>query len=284
LGNLIGPPPKFRREKGAAIPLPEKEILVTKSLLRASTLAFLLALSATHAHGATVSLLDQFDDGNLATNGGIGGVGNGFTTDWIDCGTGTGVSSSELDGKASVDGASCVHWMQSNDAIDPTGTTMIWSIDSLPSTTSQGAYVGWVQAGQDACCETGIYLGIEGHRVTLDMQAKTGNDPYQAHGRYFEILAGSTTPGEVYPGYSAGPLTAILSLDATGWQVSIHGAGVEIVKSGTYSSCLTPSSGQCIGLSNVLAFPGVNGTLRPVAGAFREHESAEFGSVLVISN
>jgi hypothetical protein len=144
--------------------------------------------------------------------------------------------------------------------------------------------VGWVQAGKDACCETGIYLGIEGHRVTLDMQAKTSNDPYQAQGRYLEILAGSTTPGEVYPGYSTGPLTAIISLDATGWQISIHGEGVEIVKSGTYSSCLTPLSGQCIGLTDVLTFPGVNGTLRPVAGAFRENESAELESVLVTSN
>lgn len=258
---------------------------MSKYLLRASTLALLLALfSTTHVHGATVSLLDQFDDGNLATNTGLGGIGNGFTTDWIDCDPGTGVSASEADGKAEIDGTSCVHWMQSKDAIDPTGTTMIWSIDRRPSTTSQGVMVGWVQDGKDACCETGIYLGIEGHRVTLDIQAKTSSDPYQANGRYLDIPAGSTTSGEVYPGYTSGPLTAIVSIDATGWQISIHGDGVEIVKSGTYSSCLNPSSGQCISLTDVLAFPGVNGALHPVAGAFRANESAELGSVLVISN
>lgn len=253
--------------------------------LRKAVLSFGILLSlSSQAYGATVSLLDQFDDGNLATNTGLGGIGNGFTTAYVDCGSGMGVTGSESDGKATIDGASCVHWMQSNDGIDPTGTTMIWSIDSLPSSTSQGATIGWVQAGKDACCETGIYLTIEGHRVTLDMQAKTGNDPYQANGRYFEILAGSTTTDEVYPGYGSGPLTAILSLDATGWQVSIHGSGVAIEKSGNYSSCLAPSSGQCIGLADVLAFSGVNGALRPVAGSFRENLSANFGSVLVISN
>ena len=253
--------------------------------LRKTALLFGIFISLSSlAHGATVSLLDQFDDGNIATNTGLGGIGSGFTTSYVDCGSGMGVSASESNGNATVSGASCVHWMQSNDAIDPTGTTMIWFIDNLPSTTSQGAYVGWVQAGKDACCETGIYLAIEGHRVTFDLQAKTGSDPFQWQGRYFEILAGSTTPGEVYPGYSAGPLTAIISLDATGWQISIHGEGVEIVKSGTYSSCPNPSSGQCISLTDVLTYPGVNGTLRPVAGAFRENESAELESVLVTSN
>ncbi len=74
------------------------------------------------------------------------------------------------------------------------------------------------------------------------------------------------------------------SLDATGWQVSIQGEGVDIVKSGTYASCPYPVDGQCISLADVLTYPGVNGTLRPVAGAFRENLSAEFGSVLVISN
>lgn len=253
--------------------------------LRKTALLFGIFISLSSlAHGATVSLLDQFDDGNIATNTGLGGVGSGFTTSYVDCGTGTGVSASESNGKASVDGASCVHWMQSNDAIDPTGTTMIWFIDSLPSTTSQGAYVGWVQAGKDACCETGIYLAIEGHRVTFDLQAKPGNDPFQWQGRYFEILAGSTTPGEVFPGYSSDPLTAIISLDATSWQISIHGDGVDIAKSGTYASCPNPVNGQCISLTDVLTYPGVNGTLRPVAGSFRENESAELESVLVISN
>jgi hypothetical protein len=261
---------------------------MNKSLSRVSTLTlFLLALSISQVHAATVSLLDHFDDGNIATNTGLGGIGSGFTTSYVDCGSGIGASASESGGKVTVSGASCVHWIQSNDAIDPTGTTMIWSIDSLPSTTSQGAYIGWVQAGKDACCETGIYLSIEGHRVTFDMQAKSGNDPFQWEGRYFDIPAGSTTPGEVYPGYSSGPLTAILSLDATGWQVSIQGEGVDIVKSGTYASCPNPLNGvpgQCISLTNVLTYPGVNGTLRPVAGAFRENLSAELGSVLVVSN
>lgn len=255
-----------------------------KFLSRASTLALLLALSATHAHGATVSLLDQFDDGSIATNTGLGGVGNGFTTSYVDCGTGMGVSASELDGKAEVTGASCVHWLQSNDAINPTGTTMIWFIDKLPNTTSQGALVGWVQAGKDACCETGIYLTIEGHRVTFDMTAKSGGDPFQWEGRYFEIAAGSTTPGEEFPGYTAGPLTAIISLDDGGWQVSVHGEGVEIAKSGTYTSCPYPVGDHCVTLNDVLSYPGVNGMLRPVAGGGREHQSIELESVLVTTN
>jgi hypothetical protein len=251
--------------------------------LRKAALIFGIFVSLSSlAHGATVSLLDLFDDGNLATN--TGGVGSGFTTDWIDCGTGTGVSASEADGRSSVTGASCVHWIQSKDGIDPTDTTMVWSITNRPGGTSQGVLVGWVQAGKDACCETGVYLGIEGHRVTLDIQAKSNNDPFQAHGRYFEILAGSTATGEVFPGYTTGPLTAIISLDATGWQISIHGDGVAIDKSGTYASCPNPSNGQCVSLSDVMSYPGVNGTLRPVAGSFRENESAEFDSVLVISN
>jgi hypothetical protein len=242
-----------------------------------------LSLSSL-AHGATVSLLDHFDDGNLATNTGLGGMGSGFTTSWIDCDPGTGVSSSEFDGKARIGGTSCVHWMQSNDGIDPTNTTLIWSVASRPSATSQGVMVGWVQAGKDACCETGIYLSIEGHRVTFDLQAKSSSDPFQGEGRYFEIAAGSTSPGEVYAGYGSGPLTAIIALDATGWQVSIHGAGVDIVKSGSYSSCPNPSGGHCISLADVMAYSGVNGTLRPVAGAFRQDQSADFDSVLVLSN
>jgi len=236
------------------------------------------------AHADTISLLDHFDDGDIATNTGLGGVGTGFSTSYVDCGTGTGASASESDGLATVSGASCVHWLQSNDAIDPTHTTMSWWIRSRPSTTSQGVLVGWVQAGKDACCETGVYLTIEGHRVTLDMQAKSGGDPFQWQGRYFEILAGSTTPGEVFPGYTGGPLTAIISLDANIWRVTIHGDGVDIDKSGSYSSCLYPVSGQCIGLSDILAYPGVNGTLRAVGGGGREWESITFDSVLVAHN
>lgn len=259
---------------------------MSKFLSRASTLALLLVLSTTHARGATVSLLDQFDDGNIATNTSLGGIGTGFTTAFIDCGSGWGVSASELNGKGTVTGGSCVHWLQSKDAIDPTGTTMIWSIDHV----SEGAIVGWVQAGKDACCETGIYLTIEPTRLVFDLQAKTNTDPFQPEGRYFEILAGSTTPGEVYPGYpvynpGSGPLTAIISIDATGWQVMLLGEGVQVVKSGTYASCPNPSpSGHCISLNDILTFPGVNGALRPVGGAGRENQSAEFGSVLVTSN
>ncbi|HEV7787175.1 MAG TPA: hypothetical protein VGQ28_17675, partial [Thermoanaerobaculia bacterium] len=90
---------------------------MSKSLSRASILALLLALSTTHAYGATVSLLDHFDDGNIATNTGLGGIGTGFTSSYVDCGSGLGVSASESDGNATVTGASCVHWMQSKDAI-----------------------------------------------------------------------------------------------------------------------------------------------------------------------
>lgn len=257
---------------------------MSRFLSRASILALLLvSLSTARAQGATVALLDHFDDGNLATNTGLGGIGNGFTTAWVDCGSGSGVSASEANGKVTVTGGSCVHWIESNDAINPTGTTMIWSIASL----NQGAYIGWVQAGKDACCETGMYLSIEPHRVVFDMQAKGGDDPFQWQGRYFDIPAGSTTSGEVFPGYTPGtdpgPLTAILSFDEAGWHVSIHGAGIEIVKSGNYFSCPYPSSGQCIGLGDILSYPGVNGTLRPVAGSFRENASADFDSVLVTS-
>lgn len=96
------------------------------------------------------------------------------------------------------------------------------------------------------------------------------------------------TAGEVYPGFTLGtgpgPLTAIISLDATGWQVSIHGEGVEIEKSGTYASCPNPSNGQCISLSDIMSYPGVNGTLRAVGGAGRENQTGELESVLVISN
>jgi hypothetical protein len=241
-----------------------------------------LSLSSL-AHADTVVLLDQFDDGNLATNTGLGAVGYGFTTDWIDCGTGSGVTGSEADDLAVIDGASCVHFMQSNDPIDPTRTTMIWTIEKLPADPAQGVLVGWVQDGKDACCETGIYLGIEGHRVVLDFQAKSGADPFQWQGRYFDIPAGSTATNEVFPGGVAGPVTAILSVDEYGWRVSIHGSGIDIFKAGSYSSCPNPDpvSGQCISLNDVLTYPGVNGVLHAVAGAYREHQSAEFQSVVV---
>jgi hypothetical protein len=252
--------------------------------LRKVALLFSISVSLSSlAHGATVSLLDHFDDGNIATNTGLGGVGSGFTTSYVDCGSGMGASASESNGNATVSGASCVHWLQSNDAIDPTRTTMTWSVTSRPSTTSQGVLVGWVQAGKDACCETGVYLTIEGHRVTLDLQAKSGGDPFQWQGRYFEILAGSTTPNEVYDGYSSAPLTATLSLSSTGWEVRIIGAGVDIHKSGTYSSCPNPVGGQCISLTDILTYPGVNGTLRAVAGGGRENETIKLDSVLVTS-
>ncbi len=254
---------------------------MSKSLLQASTLALLLALSATHAHGATVSLLDQFDDGNIATNTGLGGVGSGFTTSYVDCASGMGVSASESNGNATVSGASCVHWMQSNDSIDPTDTTMIWSVTSRPAGTSTGVMVGWTQAGKDACCDTGVILAIEGHRVTFGVQ--TGN-AWQPQSRYFEILAGSTTANEVYDGYTSAPLTATISVSSTGWAVSLVGDGVDIHKSGTYSSCPNPVGGQCISLNDVLTYPGVNGVLRPFGGAFRENDSSTFDSVLVISN
>jgi|GEM_PF-2823018 len=255
---------------------------MNKSLSRVSTLTlFLLALSISQAHAATVSLLDHFDDGNIATNTGLGGIGSGFTTSYVDCGSGMGVSASEANGNATVSGASCVHWMQSNDAIDPTDTTMVWSITSRPSATSTGVMVGWTQAGKDACCDTGIVLAVEGHRVTFGVQ--TGN-AWQPQSRFFEILAGSTTPNEVYDGYTSAPLTAIISISSAGWSVSLVGAGVDIHKSGSYSSCPNPVGGQCVSLSDVLTYPGVNGTLRPFGGAFRENDSATFDSVLVISN
>jgi hypothetical protein len=45
------------------------------------------------------------------------------------------------------------------------------------------------------------------------------------------------------------------------------------------------SSGcQCISLTDVLTYPSVNGTLRPVAGGGREYQGVEFESVLVTSN
>jgi len=256
---------------------------MNKSLSRVSTLTlFLLALSISQAHAATVSLLDLFDDGNIATNTGLGGIGGGFTTSYVDCGSGMGVSAGEANGNATVSGASCVHWMQSNDAIDPTGTTMIWSVTNRPSATSTGVFVGWTQAGKDACCDTGIVLAIEGHRVTFGLQ--TGNAGFQPQGRYVEIFAGSTTANEVYDGYTSAPLTAIISISSTGWAFSLVGAGVDIHKSGSYSSCPNPVGGQCITLNDVLTYTGVNGELRPFGGAFREYGSATFDSVLVISN
>lgn len=251
--------------------------------LRKTGLLFGIFISLSSlAHGATVSLLDHFDDGNIATNTGLGGIGSGFTTSYVDCATGTGVSASESNGNATVSGASCVHWMQSNDSIDPTDTTMIWSVTNRPSATSTGVFVGWTQAGKDACCDTGIVLAIEGHRVTFGLQ--TGNGGFQPQGRYFEILAGSTTTNEVYDGYTSAPLTATISVSSTDWAVSLIGDGVDIHKSGTYSSCPNPVGGQCISLNDVLTYTGVNGELRPFGGAFREYDSGTFDSVLVISN
>jgi hypothetical protein len=116
--------------------------------------------------------------------------------------------------------------------------------------------VGWTQAGKDACCDTGVILAIEGHRVTFGVQ--TGN-AWQPQSRFFEILAGSTT-------------------------ANVIGDGVDIHKSGSYGSCPNPVGGQCVSLNDVLTYPGVNGELRPFGGAFRENDSATFDSVLVISN
>jgi hypothetical protein len=252
------------------------------SLSRVSTLILLVfALSISPAHAATVSLLDLFDDGDLATNTGLGGVGSGFTSSFVDCGSGMGVSAGESDGNATVSGASCVHWVQSNDAIDPTDSTLIWSIKNRPSGTSTGVMVGWTQAGKDACCDTGIVLAIEGHRVTFGLQ--TGN-AWQPQSRFFEIAAGSTTAHEVYDGYTSAPLTATISVSSTGWEVRVIGEGVDIHKSGTYASCPNPVGGLCISLTDVLTYTGVNGVLHPFGGAFREHDASTFDSVLVISN
>lgn len=254
--------------------------------LRKTVLSFGILLSLSNlAHGATVSLLDQFDDGDVATNTGSGGVGSGFSTAFVDCGSGMGVTSSEASGKATVSGASCVHWMQSNDGIDPTGTTMVWTLDNI----KESAIVGWVQAGKDACCGPGIYLTIEPNRVVFDFVSYTAIPGFQWEGRYFDIPAGSTATGAVYPGYTryspgSGPMTAIVKIDASGWQVSIHGSGIDVEKSGTYTSCPNPANGQCITLADVMGSPGVNGTLRPVGGGGRENQSVDFGLALVISD
>ncbi|HXU34218.1 MAG TPA: hypothetical protein VN851_26905 [Thermoanaerobaculia bacterium] len=254
--------------------------------LRKAVLSFGIVLSlSSQAHGATVSLLDKFDDGNIATNTGPGGIGSGFTTSYIDCLTGAGVTSSEASGIATIGGASCVHWMQSNDAIDPTGTTMIWSLEK----TTEDALLGWVQAGKDACCEPGIYLTIRPNGVFFDLVSYQTTPGFQWQGRYLAIPAGSTAAGAVYPGYpiyspGSGPMTATVSISASGWAVSIHGSGVDIEQSGSYSSCLYPVGGQCITLSDVMSSPGVNGTLRPVAGGGRENQSIQYSTVVVISD
>jgi Ca2+-binding RTX toxin-like protein len=235
--------------------------------------ALLLPAGAAHA---AVLLDDSFDDGDVATN--TNGTGSGFTPGSL--GAAPGVS--ETGGGVTVSGSAVVRWLESNDGFDPTGTTLTAEIADRDGTGFNGVSIGWAQAGTDVCCETTIALEVSAGRTVLDLQAKTNSDGFQANGRYVNIADGNSVANAVYDG-SAEPIVASVYVDASGWAIDVIGPGVDVHQSGDYTSCLNPDAGDCVSLADVMAFPGVDGSLRPFLAVFREDASATFSHITVES-
>ena len=98
---------------------------------------------------ATTLLLDNFDNGTLGTNLGVGAVGNGFVV----------FNHSGLSGGTAVESAGTVNLkgnnltavtsIQSSDTFNPTGLTLTWGINSAVAVPggSNGVAAGWTTPG-----------------------------------------------------------------------------------------------------------------------------------------
>ena len=228
------------------------------------------------ANGLSVLLRDEFDDGDIGAN--TGGVGGGFELRTF---TGSG-SVVEADGSATISGTATIKYLQSKDSFDPIGKTLTCVIRNRSAEATHGVAIGWVQADKVPCCEANVFLGIDGHRIVFDLQAKTFDDPFQAQGRYVEIPIGSTMSDAVYTN-GGSPITASIYVDSIQWKIDLIGDGVDIHKSGNYRSCPTPVKGSCITLADVLIQRGVNRRLRAFASVGRENVSGTFDGVVVTS-
>jgi uncharacterized repeat protein (TIGR01451 family) len=226
------------------------------------------------ANGLSVILRDEFNDGDIGTN--TGGVGSGFDLRTF---TGNG-SVVETDGSATISGTATIKYLQSKDSFDPIGKTLTWVISKRSAEATQGVSIGWVQANKVPCCNASVLLGIEGQRIYFDIQAKASDDPFQQQGRYVQILFGSTSPDAIYTN-AASPVTASIYVDSAQWKIDLTGDGVDIHKSGNYTSCPNPVKNSCISLSDVLIYKGVNRRLHAFASASRENISGTFDSVVV---
>ncbi len=246
-----------------------KHLIKSMSILLLVISMFILTIPQVLASGG-VLLDDKFDDGDIATN--TRGIGNGFKLNWFDYWGGT-MSAVESDGQVTVSGSALSKAIVSNDAINPTGTTLTWVITDRPGgipTWVPGVIVGWVKDGAYPFTYCAV-LELRDDRVVFDIDT-LGN--WEPAARYIQILRGSTTPNEVYTGDFVSPVTVSIYMDATNWRADVTGQGVDIHKSGTYN----PGHS----LNDLLAVSG--GTLRAEAAVGVWNDTGSFDSVLVTTS
>lgn len=221
-----------------------------------------VAFTASHAHAVEL-LNDQFNDGNIATNPGIGGGFSGF-----DLG-----SVYESGGELVVSkGSGTPASAQSHKSFaSPIGTTLT-VVGRRTNDNFATISFGWVEAGGTFCCADEIYVELRTDRVVMDVQV--GNS-WQSPARVLSISAGSDAPNAKYQWDGTSPITASLTILADSWELHIIGTGVDIHQSGGYSDGWDPAA-----IANNIA-NNVDPTFRVALAA--ANGTAYFDSVVVTS-
>ena len=168
---------------------------------------------------AVTLLFDDFNDGDLNTN--TLGIGSGFSSNNQGNGTATESGTFATIGRSGGFPA----YIQSNDALDPLGTTMTWVVTSrLPDANFTAAEVGWLANGS-----TPSAGGNPQFRVELR------NDRAQLHlgdTTVVSISRGTSNADGSYDWNGSTPAIVTLGLDAAGYSLQVTGAGVNINATG----------------------------------------------------
>lgn len=206
--------------------------------------AVVVGMAVVSAEASAVTLLqDNFDDGDLSTNTGLGGIGTGFTQHSH---AGAGGTAVESGGTVNIkgNGASSVSSIQSDNIFNPAGLTLIWGINSAVQSGFSGVGMGWTALGTQPGGPNSVALEVRTDRLTFDLLA--GGD----FTRQINIPIGSAAANAVYQWDFASPLVATMTLNANDWSLSVVGTNVSINQSGLYSA-FGPGGSQIAGGTNV---------------------------------
>ncbi|MFN8018727.1 MAG: Calx-beta domain-containing protein [Acidimicrobiales bacterium] len=215
-------------------------------------------------------LCDSFDDGSSETN--AYGTGTGWwkpPTGWY--GTTEAVESG---GSLNLSGYKIIHSLQSNDAIDPVGTTQTWDIDSIPASGGyDGVQVGWAPYGVLLTNGNTLEMAIRQDYIWLNTYDAADTPTHLAN-----LHRGD--PG--FPGTAfrdtiadpAHPVRVVLKTGSDRWQLDVTGGyGIDVHEGGAWPA----------GLS-IADLMGSNTTMWPTFGAYRQNYPASFAKVSIERN
>lgn len=216
---------------------------------------------------------DAFDDGDYRTNRAPGGIGSGFHLLDLPDGTFSDVLATEAGDRLILDGQSVLKQLTSNDAIDPTGTTLTWVVTRRPSGLATAAgvnaiAVGWTRAGEILCCGIDTSVVLTDDRMVYDILPTT---TFQPNYRYINIALGSELENATYDNIMHSDLIISLYLDRTHWKVDVLSPGIEVHQQGGYR--------PGVSLDDVLAKTG--GTMQLAAAIGRQGATGVLDSVIV---